>query len=39
MTEFFNDVEMGDVIGAGAALAVDPTEQELRPDQLLLNGM
>jgi hypothetical protein len=44
MVEFFNDVEIGDINGAHAALAVDTIEQELaeqdlRPDQLLLIGM
>ncbi len=35
MAGFFNHVEMRDVSSAGAAPAVDPTKQELRPDQLL----
>jgi hypothetical protein len=44
MTEFFNDMEMGDVSGAHAAPTVDPIEQELAEqelcsDQLLLIGM
>jgi hypothetical protein len=39
MTVFFNNVEMGDISGTGVALAVEPIEQELRPDQLLLIGM
>jgi hypothetical protein len=39
MAKFFNDVEMGDVSGVHAALAVDPIEQELHPDQLLMIGM